>query len=226
MITGLTQITLPEATPTATAAIEALRSKIKTDREIRAEQRADEDRKAADAKRAAERTREDARASRDAQRDSLRERFHGLMQEGNAQSRGYLFETFLNDLFEFEALDPRRSFKLENEQIDGSFVWRGRANLVEAKWTKDKTAGQQLGYFAHQLEGKSADTRGLFVSVNGYTSEAIAALNTKGALKFVCIDGAHLMRALSTDDGLPAILERIWRHADETGEAYLLAAQL
>jgi len=46
-------------------------------------------------------------------------------------------------------------------------------------------------------------------------------MNSKGALKFVCIDGWRLMRALSGDDGLVPILERIWRLADETGEAIL-----
>jgi hypothetical protein len=51
-------------------------------------------------------------------------------------------------------------------------------------------------------------------------------MNGKGELKFVCIDGAHLMRALSIDEGLTPLLERIWRHADETGEAYLPASRL
>ncbi|WP_066522205.1 hypothetical protein [Sphingobium cloacae] len=82
-------------------------------------------------------------------------------------------------------------------------------------------AGADFGAFNYKIEGKSADTRGLFVSVNGYSPEAIQGMNGKGALKFVCIDGAHIMRALLTDGGLPAILERVWRHADETGEAYL-----
>jgi hypothetical protein len=68
--------------------------------------------------------------------------------------------------------------------------------------------------------------RGLFISVNGYSTDAIAGMNSKGALKFLCIDGAHLMRALSSDDGLVPILERIWRHADEIGEAFLPVSKI
>lgn len=226
IVTGLTQISLPDASENAKSAIEALQSKIKTDREIKAENRAEAERAAADAKRADERAKEAARATRTARRDRLRDRFIGLMDDANAQGRGYLFEAFLNDLFELEELDPRRSFRIVGEQIDGSFAWRGRANLVEAKWTKTPAAGAEFSSLIFKLDGKTADTRGLFVSVNGYSVDAIKALNGKGALKFVCMDGSHLMRALMSEEGLIPILERIWRHADETGEAYLPASKL
>ena len=57
-------------------------------------------------------------------------------------------------------------------------------------------------------------------------AEAIRGMNSKGALKFVCVDGAHIMRALVSFDGLQPILERVWRHADETGESYLPVSKL
>jgi hypothetical protein len=78
-----------------------------------------------------------------------------------------------------------------------------------------------FGAFSFKIEGKTADTRGLFVSINGYTEPAITALNGKGALRFVCLDGAHLMRAFHPGWSLVKVLEVVWRHADETGEAYL-----
>lgn len=121
-----------------------MKSKLKTDREIEAESRAEAERAAANSKRADEHAKEAARAARTRQRDALRDRFIGLMQEANVQGRGYMFETFLNDLFELERLDPRRSFKNVDEQVDGSFAWRGRANLVEAKWTKAPVAGSEF----------------------------------------------------------------------------------
>ena len=226
MVTSLVQMALPDATEAAKAAIQALQTKIKSDKEVKAEKREAEKQAAEGERRKAERAREAIRATHTAKRDALRDRFVGLMSESNAQARGYLFETFLNDLFEFEGLDPRRSFKLVGEQIDGSFNWRSRTHLVEAKWTQTPAAGLEFGAFNYKLEGKTVDTRGLFVSVHGYSTDAIKGVNGKGALKFVCIDGAHLMRALSTHDGLALILERIWRHADETGEAYLPAPKV
>jgi Arc/MetJ-type ribon-helix-helix transcriptional regulator len=221
MITGFTRGDFSSASEKARQAISLLASKIATDREEKAEERRERAAELRERERADERRREQAATQAAASRETLLQRFMTLASEGNAQSRGYLLETFLNDLFEFEGLEPRGSFRIIGEQIDGSFKWRARSNLVEAKWVAAPVAGAEFGAFLYKLEGKSLDTRGLFISINGYSPEALAGLGSKGELRFVCLDGAHLVRALSPGASLPQILERIWRHADETGEAYL-----
>lgn len=221
IVTGLMQIPLPDAAPSAVAAVAALKEKALSDRQTRDQQRQSEQEKQQAVQRTAEHVRERARTAKQASRDGLHDRFSGLMVESNAQARGYLLETFLADLFEHEGLQPKGSFKLTGEQIDGSFVWRNRTCLIEAKWVKEPVAGADFGAFNYKIEGKTADTRGLYISINGYSQEAMKGMNAKGALKFVCLDGAHIMRSVLSEDGLPAILERVWRHADETGEAYL-----
>ncbi|WP_156256780.1 hypothetical protein [Sandarakinorhabdus oryzae] len=221
IIDQLAKGSFPQATPAAVSAIEALKALAEANRKTKAQELQDSEREAAIARRSAEREKEAKRAENTKRRDGLHDRFMGLMAETNAQQRGYLLEQFLNDLFEFEGLEPRGSFRIEGEQIDGSFAWRGGTHLLEAKWTKEKVAGAEFGAFTFKVEGKSADTRGLYVSIYGYTEPAIAAVNAKGALKFVCLDGAHIVRALLSEDGLKPILTRVWRHADETGEAYL-----
>lgn len=226
IVTGLIKGRFPDATPDGTQALDALKAKVEVDRKENAEKRAAEERKKAQSRSEAERSREAEREARQSTRDNLRDRFVSLIAESNAQARGYLLETFLNDLFEHEGLDPKKSFRLVGEQIDGSFVWRNRTCLLEAKWVKEPVAGKDFGAFGYKIEGKTADTRGLYISINGYSVEAIEGMNAKGALKFVCIDGAHLMRALHSYDGLPPILERVWRHADETGESYLPVTKL
>jgi hypothetical protein len=226
LVTGLTRTIFRDASPDALDAIAKLKAQSEADRsEIEETRRAAEADRARSA-RAVELEREAKRAGMEAARDSLRDRFLGLRAEGNAQRRGYLLETFLNDLFEYEGLDPRRSFRLLGEQIDGSFAWRSRTCLVEAKWVKEAVAGAEFGAFNYKLEGKTLDTRGLYISINGYSPEAIRAMNAKGSLKFVCVDGAHIMRALVSSEGLAPILERVWRHADETGESYLPVSKL
>lgn len=221
MVTGLVDGNFPQATPAAKVAIEGLTAKRNNDAADRERQRTEEREKKEAIKKSADNAKTEAFLSRQAQRDKFRDRFMGLMAEGNAQARGYLLESFLNEFFEFENLEPRKSFKLLGEQIDGSFSWRSRTSFVEAKWVKDPVAGAEFGAFNYKIEGKTVDTRGLYISINGYSPEAIRGMNAKGALKFVCIDGAHIVRAVSTPEGLKAILERIWRHADETGESYL-----
>lgn len=226
IVTGLVKSKFADATPTASTAINELKAKIEVDRKEREQTRETENERKRKSIRSAELAREAARDAKQSQRDVLRDRFISLMEEGNAQRRGYLLETFLNDLFEYEGLEPRGSFKLVGEQIDGSFMWRARTCLVEAKWVKEPVAGADFGAFGYKIEGKTADTRGLYISINGYSTEAIRGMNAKGALKFVCIDGAHIMRALVTYDGLKPILERVWRHADETGESFLPVTKL
>lgn len=221
LITGITRAPLEEATPNARAAIERLKAQIDVDRREKERVRIEREKAEQEKERENERQRHEAYLKHQREREALKARFLGLLSEGNAQSRGYLFETFLNELFSFEGLAPKASFKIVGEQIDGSFAWRGRTYLVEAKWVKDPIAGAEFGAFAYKLEGKTADTRGLYISVNGYSPQAIQGLEGKGALKFVCIDGAHIVRALSVGQTLAGILEIVWRHADETGAAYL-----
>lgn len=221
IVSGLIDGNFPEATPAAKEAIESLTLKRTNDTSEKERLRREERGKKEAAKNTADNIKTEALLSRQAKRDKFRDRFVGLMNEGNAQARGYLLESFLNDFFEFENLDPRSSFKRLGEQIDGSFSWQTKTCLVEAKWVKDPVAGAEFGAFNYKIEGKTVDTRGLYISVNGYSPDAIRGMNGKGALKFVCLDGAHIMRAMSTDDGLHAILKRVWRHADETGESYL-----
>lgn len=90
-----------------------------------------------------------------------------------------------------------------------------------SKWVKDVVGGAEFGAFDYKIKGKTANTRGLFIAINGYSPQAIVGLNGKGALRFVCIDGAHLLRATEPGWHFSMLLNIVWRHADETGEAYL-----
>ena len=72
-------------------------------------------------------------------------------------------------------------------KIDGSFLWADRTYLVEAKWVSTPVGGAGFSNLMYKIEGKSADTRGLFVSINGYSREAIEGLRRKGELFASCV---------------------------------------
>ena len=205
-----------DAAPKGLAAIAALKAELALDSKAAADRR-DQARREQEA---AQRLRDKTGEARTGQRLAFRQTFLGMCAADDApQARGYALEKLLNEFLELEGLHPRGSFKIVGEQIDGSFTWSGHTSLVEAKWTSAMIDGSGFGAFDWKIGGKTANTRGLFIAVNGYSEHAIAALNGKGALRFVCIDGAHLMR--SFDIGLANLLDIVWRHADETGEAYL-----
>jgi Arc/MetJ-type ribon-helix-helix transcriptional regulator len=217
LVTAFCKGSFPNASPAARAAINAL-AESRTAEQREAEERRAEFRRQ---QRAIEREQESADAATATERQQLHQSLLSLNEHLDHQQRGYAFERFLNAFFEFEALSPRGSFKIVGEQIDGSFSWATRTHLVEAKWVKEPVAGAEFGAFIYKIAGKTADTRGLYTSVNGYSPQAIESLNTKGELRFVCIDGAHLLRALNPGRDFKKILEILWRHASETGEAYL-----
>jgi len=217
LVTELCKGNFPDATGTAKAAIESLKAQ-----RIAEHQEAEARRNARRAEeRDKERARDNAMAEKAAARERFKDSFLQLSQQSDLQARGYALERFLNEFLTFEGLNPRGSFKLVGEQIDGSFAWAGRTYLVEAKWVTAPVGGAEFSGLMYKIEGKTADTRGLFISINGYSPQAIQGLKGKGELRFVCIDGAHLMRALAHDFSFPELLDILWRHANETGEAYL-----
>jgi hypothetical protein len=154
-------------------------------------------------------------------RKFFRKTFEQLTAERDVQKRGYLLERFLKDFFAFEGMTPRGSFRLLGEQIDGSFVWAERVFLLEAKWVKDPIGAAALSSLMYKIEGKTVDTRGLFISINGYSADALAGLKGKGALRFVCLDGTHLKACFERAWPWPKLLDHTWRYASETGEPYL-----
>ena len=75
--------------------------------------------------------------------------------------------------------------------------------------------------FRGKIEGKSTFTRGLFVSVTGYTREAQTAVVRGKAPSFAMIDGSHIDRVLNGDWDLPALLRRLIRRLSEEGNPYV-----
>lgn len=154
VITGLNRVSFPDANPESLAAIERLRQQVATDRQEA--QRIREERRLAEIEKGEleRKAKEAAYVSDEQVRVNFKDRFISLMAEANAQTRGYLFESFLNEFFDYEQLAPRGSFKITGEQIDGSFQWRNRTNFLEAKWVKTPVAGADFGAFYTKLKGK------------------------------------------------------------------------
>lgn len=217
IVTALCKGRFPDATGNGQAAVDDLKAQRIDESREAAERRAEADRQ----RRAAEQDRERSGALAAAKHERFRQDFLVLHGHQNHQQRGFALERFLNEFFDYAGLSPRGSFRIVGEQIDGSFSWAGKTHLVEAKWVEEPVAGAEFGAFVYKVGGKTADTRGLYISINGYSPHAIAGLNGKGELRFICIDGAHLLRSLEPGRSLPALLEILWRHASETGEAYL-----
>jgi hypothetical protein len=94
---------------------------------------------------------------------TIKSNFINIYAIQNANERGFAFESFLNDFFEYYDFDPRRSFKISGEQIDGAFTFENIDYLVEAKWQKEVVNAGDLYKFAGKISGKLKITMGLFI---------------------------------------------------------------
>jgi hypothetical protein len=142
------------------------------------------------------------------------------------QTRGFAFECFLSGLFDAYKLDPRRSFRLVGEQIDGSFELPPDTYLLEAKWQASPIGFQDLAGFAAKVEGKSQWARGLFISYSGFSTDGLQAFARGRATSIVCMDGLDLTQVISGGLSLIDVIQRKKRRAVEIGSCFVSVRDL
>lgn len=154
-------------------------------------------------------------------RKQLFENFMKLSHPSNTpQSRGFSFEKFLNSMFLSSGLNPRESFRLVGEQIDGSIELDHEIYLIEAKWQNNKISVSDLDAFSSKIKRKTNWTRGLFISISGFSIEAIQAFE-KGEVNLITMDGEDLYYILDGCNDkyidLDSCIRAKMRMAAETG---------
>jgi len=141
------------------------------------------------------------------------------------QPRGFVFEKFLNELFEAYNLNPRGPFRIVGEQIDGSFQIGSDTYLVEAKWQDEPIGQADLLIFDGKVRYKSEWSRGLFISYNGFSSDGLIAFSKHPT----CIIGMNCRDLYFILDGEMSLVEAInrkARRAAETGEFFVEVYEL
>jgi hypothetical protein len=142
------------------------------------------------------------------------------------QPRGYKFEKFLEELFGVYELEPRGSFRMVGEQIDGSFQLRSDVFLLEAKWQDLKVGLADLLTFAGKVEAKSQWTHGLFVSYSGFSEDGLEAFARGRRTSIICIEGLDLWDVINRSLDFREVIERKKRRAGETGLAFVSVREL
>ena len=158
--------------------------------------------------------------------DELRIRFYSLAQLADRQTAGRDLEKLLNDLFSLFGFTPRGPFRVIGEEIDGSFELDNEVYLLEAKWEAKPLSEAPLLIFRGKVEGKSSFTRGIFVSLNGYSNEALNAIHTGKQPTFFLLDGYDLTTVLEGQVRLDDLLRAKRRYLAEKGNMFLSARDL
>ncbi len=198
----------------AKAAVEALRAQLKGHQDIEEEQKQSEERR--------QKAHDKLMQVNAVQGglDKLKTEFCLLASSDNPQQRGYNLEKVLKGLFDLFDLDPKASFKITGEQIDGAFSFEGTDYLLEAKWQQKPVAAKDLDGMIGKLSRKLENTLGLFLSVNGFSEDAVK-VHSSGRRLIILMDGSDLMAVLEGRIDLVQLLLRKRRKASETGNIYL-----
>lgn len=156
---------------------------------------------------------------------TLKEQFLSLSSStGDPQARGRALERFINELFKLFDLDPRAAYSLEREQIDGAFSFETDDYILEAKWWNKAMGRRYLDEFAAKVRRKGKNALGLYVSINGFTKDALDEYST--STPFITMDGMDLMAVLEERVMLDDLLRRKKRHMNETGNCHFPAAAM
>jgi len=142
------------------------------------------------------------------------------------QQKGFQFEHLLNNLFNMFGLQPRGSFRLVGEQIDGSLDFENHTYLIEAKFQTKPVGQDDLLVFREKVEGKATWSRGIFISISGFTEDGLVAFSKGRPTNLIAINGQDLYFILDGEMSLDQVISLKARHAAETGAVMVSVQQL
>ncbi len=152
----------------------------------------------------------------------MKNRFLKLQQQ-EPHRRGYEFQNFLHDLFRAYGFNPRPSFSLVGEQIDGSVELDHEIYLVEAKWQQEPVAKRDLVALEDKVRSHSRMGRGIFITAGSFSEDGVTAFGAGRSI--VGIDGQDLYFIIHEHIPLDEVLRRKVRWLVETGKFHYSVAQ-
>lgn len=155
--------------------------------------------------------------------DKLRGRLDELAKRLGTQQAGYDFQDWFYDLLDYSEVVNRRPYTHAGRQIDGSLTFACTTYLVELKFTREQADAPDIDSFYKKVTGKADNTMGVMVAMSGYSS--VAVKEASGArTPLLLLDFNHLYFCLTGGMPFSEIIDRVRRHASQTGEAHLAPA--
>jgi Restriction endonuclease len=154
----------------------------------------------------------------------LKAEFLAMQTSTNRQQRGRDFEGFLHRLFRLFDLEPRLSYDLAHEQIDGALTFDTDDYIIEAKWWQEAVERKYVADLCEKIKDKGKNTLGLFISVSGFSRGARETYSTRTS--FITLDGEDLFYILDQRIRLDEVLRHKKRHASETGSCFYPAREI
>jgi hypothetical protein len=152
--------------------------------------------------------------------ESLGGRLNELGARLGSQAAGYEFQDWFYDLMDFFEVTNRRPYVIGGRQIDGSITVSGTTYLIELTFTQEQTAAPDVDTMLKKIHDKADNTMGIMVSISGYSGPAVSGASGPRT-PVLLMDHRHLYLALGGTATFGEIVDRVRRHASQTGEALL-----
>jgi hypothetical protein len=151
-------------------------------------------------------------------RECLQKALCDLLPLVGTQQGGYDFEKWFYEALDYSDIQSRRPYKVDGRQIDGSLTLDGTTYLVELKFTKNQVGSESIDSFKAKVDKMADNTMGIFVSMQGYSSQAIKEASGRRTT-LLLLEASHLFTFLQGIESLSDIIRRSRRHVSQTSEA-------
>ncbi|WP_211216197.1 restriction endonuclease [Longispora albida] len=135
------------------------------------------------------------------------------------QSRGMRFNDLLAQMLRCYGHPAQSSLRAAGE-IDVAFTVGGVRYVLEAKWEQQKADTGHIAKLQKRVRQRLAGTFGVFVSMSGYSSEALADLAHGERLELLLLDSQHVEAMLAGLVVPQELMGLVHDQAAFRGEAY------
>jgi hypothetical protein len=141
------------------------------------------------------------------------------------QTRGQRLNGFIAELLQCWGISAQANVRGAGE-IDVGFELNGRHYIAEAKWEDPPIATGPIAKLQKRLRQRLGGTSGLFISMSGYTPEAISDLKDGEQLRVLLLSKEHLEAMLSGFVPPDELLSRLIAKASFLGEGSVAVMNL
>ena len=152
--------------------------------------------------------------------DNLEARLNEMTLRMGTQQAGYDFQDWFYDLVDFFEVQCRRPFSSSGRQIDGSISVSNTEYLVELKFQGRQADAQDIDSILAKLRNKADNTMAICIAMSGFSSVAISEAKI-GRTMVLLLDYNHIFLLLRGTISFSELIDRVKRHAAQTGEPYL-----
>lgn len=135
----------------------------------------------------------------------------------NAQTRGQRLNGFLAELLRCWGINAAHNIRGSGE-IDVGFELGGRHFIVEAKWESEPIGTGPIAKLQKRIRQRLSGTIGLFISMSGYSPEAVSEVKEGERPSVLLLTQEHLEAMLSGFVPPEELIERLLTKASLSGE--------